>query len=86
MLQNPITDSSMLEIALHGHQLVLNYILRSNRCSWSLYNTAGTEIMNGQLSGYGPYVVLMDQFPTGVYQICVMDGGQVHSKRFTKPV
>lgn len=72
----------MIEVKLIGRELLLNYELLTEKCSWSIFDIGGVELCKGMLNGKAPHKISVECLNPDVYQLCVIDGDKLLNSRF----
>lgn len=72
----------MIEFRIVGKELLLNYELLTEKCSWGIFDHAGMELCKGVLNGNSPHVIPVACLDPALYQLCVIDGDQLLNTRF----
>lgn len=72
----------MLEFRMAANELLLDYELRTEKCSWSIFDTGGMELSSGMLNGQPPHHIPVSTLSPDVYQLCVIDGDKLLNTRF----
>ncbi len=72
----------MMEFRIAGKELLLNYELLTEKCSWSIFDIGGTERCKGILNGKSPHIIPVACLDPALYQLCVIDGDQLINSRF----
>ena len=71
-----------MEFRITNKELLLDYELRTEKCSWSIFDLAGMEISKGALSGNAPHIIPIDALSPALYQLCVIDGDKLTNAKF----
>lgn len=72
----------MLLFRVSGNDLLLEYETKTERCSWSIFDTGGIEKCTGVLTGNPPHRISLSCLSPDLYQLCVIDGDMLHNTRF----
>lgn len=72
----------LMEFRIAGKELLLDYELLTERCSWSIFDIGGMELCKGMLNGKSPHTIPLDCLSPNVYQLCVIDGDKLLNSRF----
>ena len=78
----PKMNQAMMDFKITGSELLLNYQSHTEKCSWSIFDISGMEMCKGNLDGKAPHKIPLDQLSPNVYQLCVIDGGELLNARF----
>ena len=76
------TQQVIIEVTLTGKELLLNYELLTEKCSWSIFDIGGVELCKGMLNGNAPHKISVECLKPNVYQLCVIDGDKLLNSRF----
>ena len=77
-----IMHKKMLDFRKAGDELLLDYELRTEKCSWSIFDTGGMELCSGMLNGQPPHRIPVASLSPNLYQLCVIDGDMLLNTRF----
>jgi hypothetical protein len=72
----------MMEFRITNQELLLDYELLTEKCSWSIFDLSGMEISKGSLSGNAPHKIPIDKLSPALYQLCVIDGDKLTNAKF----
>ena len=72
----------MLEFRMSENELLLDYQKRTEKCSWSIFDTSGIEKCTGILNGSAPHRISVECLAPDLYQLCIIDGDQLYNTRF----
>lgn len=75
-------QSAMIEFRIVGKEILLDYELVTEKCSWSIFDIGGVELSKGILQGPPPHRIPVAQLSPNVYQLCVIDGDKLLNSRF----
>jgi len=78
----PKINQTIMKFSVTGKELLLDYELHTEKCSWSIFDIGGMEMCKGNLSGKAPHKISLDQLSPNVYQLCVIDGDELLNARF----
>ncbi len=78
----PKMNPVMMEFRITGQELLLNYEMLTEKCSWSIFDIGGMEICQGSLNGKAPHKIPLNTLSPNVYQLCVIDGDKLLNTRF----
>lgn len=67
---------------MNGNDLLLDYEKQTEKCSWSIFDVSGMEKCTGMINGKPPHRIPVDCLSPDLYQLCVIDGDQLHNTRF----
>ena len=59
----------MMEFRIAGKELLLNYELLTEKCSWSIFDIGGTERCKGILNGKPPHIIPVACLDPALYQL-----------------
>jgi hypothetical protein len=72
----------MMEFRISGKELLLDYELMTEKCSWSIFDIGGVEMCKGLLKGNGPHIIPVACLEPALYQLCVIDGDKLLNTKF----
>jgi len=78
----PMPPQVQMEFEIAGKELLLNYELLTEKCSWSIFDIGGVEQCKGNLTGKGPHIIPLECLTPNLYQLCVIDGDKLLNSRF----
>lgn len=73
---------AMMDFIITNNDLVLNYELLTEKCSWSIFDISGMELCKGTLNGTAPHKISVAFLSPDLYQLCVIDGDQLSKTKF----
>jgi hypothetical protein len=76
------TQQVLVDVRIAGKELLLNYQLLTEKCSWSIFDIGGVELCKGMLNGKAPHKIPVEYLKPNVYQLCVIDGDKLLNARF----
>lgn len=71
-----------MEFSITNDELLLDYELLTERCSWSIFDLSGIEISKGTLNGIPPHKISIKDLSPALYQLCVIDGDNLRNTKF----
>ncbi len=71
-----------MEFRMTNKELLLDYELLTERCSWSIFDLSGMEIAQGSLVGRPPHKINIENLSPALYQLCVIDGDNLRNTKF----
>ena len=72
----------IMEFRITNKELLLDYELLTEKCSWSIFDLSGTEISKGSLAGSPPHRIPLANLSPALYQLCVIDGDNLRNTKF----
>ncbi|CAN5368899.1 hypothetical protein BH09BAC5_BH09BAC5_17010 [soil metagenome] len=72
----------MMDFTIVNKDLILNYDLVTEKCSWSIFDLSGMELCKGTLNGNAPHKIPVACLSPDLYQLCVIDGDQLSKTKF----
>jgi hypothetical protein len=72
----------MMEFRITNDELLLDYELLTEKCSWSIFDLSGMEISKGSLDGSPPHKISVANLSPALYQLCVIDGDNLRNTKF----
>lgn len=71
-----------MEFRITQDELLLDYELLTEKCSWSIFDLAGVEISKGSLKGNPPHKIPIKNLSPALYQLCIIDGDNLRNTKF----
>lgn len=71
-----------MEFSITNNELLLEYECLTEKCSWSIFDLSGIEISKGSLVGNPPYKISVKNLSPALYQLCIIDGDNLRTKKF----
>ncbi len=75
-------NSVMMEFRIANKELLLDYELLTEKCSWSIFDLSGVELYKGILKGNAPHRIPVASLQPALYQLCVIDGDKLSNTKF----
>jgi hypothetical protein len=72
----------MMEFRITNKELLLDYELLTEKCSWSIFDLSGMEMSKGPLNGSPPHKISIENLSPNLYQLCVIDGDTLRNTKF----
>ena len=79
---NLLSKQEVLKYRIEGKILHVEPCPNAKECSWSVFDITGSEKCNGKLNITTVPVINLNNLPSGVYEICLMDGVRLRTARF----
>ncbi|MBI3509545.1 MAG: hypothetical protein HY064_02705 [Bacteroidetes bacterium] len=74
-----------LDLCIRMNDLIVSYLRSTEKCSWSIFDEGGVELKKGMIQSGSTHVIGLGNIAPGFYQLCVIDGDQLHNSRFRLP-
>ncbi|MFL5764613.1 MAG: hypothetical protein ACJ77K_11780 [Bacteroidia bacterium] len=70
--------------AITNDKIELNYLCKTPQVTYSIADFGGNVIKRGDFTCIESKTLLIDDLPSGVYTLCIIDGDQLSKSRFRK--